>query len=85
MFVMIRNNFTNIIKICENVLDTFVVLQIDNSASILNKNVYIICAYLPSIKSSFYRYYDCDIFHELQNLLEKYGEKGKIVVTGDII
>ncbi|CAG2234585.1 unnamed protein product [Mytilus edulis] len=82
---MIKNCFTNFIKVVKVLHDTIIWLQVSKDVTICGQDYYVGCVYLPPISSNYYKMYECDIFYELINYVEKYStESSKVFLLGDM-
>ena len=84
MMIGIRSVLDEYITIDDILFDTFVWLKVNPLITGLHETLYICCAYLPPDRSSFFKFYDCDIFFELENQIASYFERGKVMLAGDL-
>ncbi|CAG2221968.1 unnamed protein product [Mytilus edulis] len=82
---MIKKLFSNFIKVVKVLHDTIIWLQVSKDVTICGQDYYVGCVYLPPISSNYYKMYECDIFYELINCVEKYStESSKVFLLGDM-
>ena len=83
--MLIKNCFVKYIEIVEILNDTIIWLKIAKDITTCGVDYYIGCVYLPPVNSKYYKMYNCDLFFDLVNSVEKFAsDTAKVFLLGDM-
>jgi len=85
LFLLIKNCFVKYIERVEILNDTIIWLKIAKDITTCGVDYYIGCVYLPPVNSKYYKMYNCDLFFDLVNSVEKFAsDTAKVFLLGDM-
>ncbi|VDI64700.1 Hypothetical predicted protein [Mytilus galloprovincialis] len=85
LYLLIKNCFAKYVEVVDIQNDTIIWLKVSKDISTCGFDYFIECVYLPPAYLNYYKMYNCDLFYDLLNSVEKYSsETSRVFLLGDM-